>query len=98
MNLYWCWTSDHSEDWFIVAKSARYARRFHEDAEGYGKGEASCERIARVPADTPEGWPENKLVQEYVGPFVQFDPVRIVKFGKRIFREGMVEPLREREH
>ena len=35
--LYWCTTEDADEDWFVVADSARAARRYHERAEGYGK-------------------------------------------------------------
>jgi hypothetical protein len=36
----------HHEDRFVVADSARAARRFHEDAEGYDRDEAHRERIA----------------------------------------------------
>jgi hypothetical protein len=47
--LYWCSTRDGDEDWFIVAESARSARRCHEAAEGYGRGEAHAERITTLP-------------------------------------------------
>ena len=46
--LYWCTTPDGDEDWFVVAESAATARRFHENAEGYDRGEADAERIAPV--------------------------------------------------
>ncbi len=56
--LYWCTTPDGDEDWFVVAESAALARRFHEDAEGYDRGEASAERITSLPAEllTASGW------------------------------------------
>jgi hypothetical protein len=56
--LYWCTTPDGEEDWFVVADSARSARRFHEGAEDYQTGEAHAERVVGLPAElqTPEGW------------------------------------------
>ncbi len=45
VRLYWCTTDDHDEDWFIFANSARQARSFHENYEGYGKGDASSRLI-----------------------------------------------------
>jgi hypothetical protein len=57
-SLYWCTTPDGDEDWFVVASSAREARRFHEDAEGYDVGEARAERVAVLPAElhADGGW------------------------------------------
>jgi hypothetical protein len=43
--LYWVTTQDHDEDWFIFAESARQARTFHEDYEGYDKGDAHSRLI-----------------------------------------------------
>ena len=45
VRLYWVTTQDHDEDWFIFAGSARQARAFHEDYEGYGKGDAHSRLI-----------------------------------------------------
>jgi hypothetical protein len=64
--LYWCTTADGEEDWFVVADSARSARRFHEGVEDYQTGEAHAERVVGLPAElqTPEGWrdgPEGKV-------------------------------------
>jgi hypothetical protein len=47
MKLYWITTQDHYEDWFIFAESARQARAYHEDYEGYGKGDARSRLIVR---------------------------------------------------
>lgn len=49
--MYWCTTPDSDEDCFVVAESAAVARRFHEDAEGYGRGEAHAE----LPGTEAEG-------------------------------------------
>lgn len=64
--LYWCTTPDGDEDWFVVADSARIARRFHEDVEDYQRGEADAERVCALPPEllTPDGWrdgPNGKL-------------------------------------
>ena len=45
VKLYWVTTRDHDEDWFIFAESARSARAYHEDYEGYGKGDAHSRLI-----------------------------------------------------
>ena len=47
IKLYWCTTSDHDEDWFILAESARSAKRYHEYYEGYGAGDAQARLIVR---------------------------------------------------
>lgn len=76
--LYWCTTDDGDEDWFVVADSAREACRFHEDAEGYDRGDAHAERIMALPAavtenggwrngpgkpiETTAGWPSDPLL------------------------------------
>jgi hypothetical protein len=45
IKLYWVTTDDHAEDWFIFADSASSARTFHENYEGYGKGDANSRLI-----------------------------------------------------
>ena len=45
VSLYWVTTADHSEDWFILAKSAGAAKRFHENYEGYNHGDAKARLI-----------------------------------------------------
>jgi len=56
--LYWCTTADGDEDWFVVAHSPREAKRFHEDVEGYERGDADAERVALLPPElqTGGGW------------------------------------------
>ena len=47
IKLYWVTTADHDEDWFIFSESARQARSFHENYEGYGVGDARARLIVR---------------------------------------------------
>jgi hypothetical protein len=76
--LYWCTTPDGDEDWFVVARSAAEAARFHESAEGYASGDARAERVAALPGallvkagwrdgaegmvHTEAGWPSEALL------------------------------------
>jgi|HubBroStandDraft_1064217.scaffolds.fasta_scaffold295272_1 hypothetical protein len=57
-SLYWCKTPDGDEDWFVVSNTARDASRFHEDEEGYERGDARAERIVVLPAElhASGGW------------------------------------------
>src|SRR5215470_16426622 len=65
MNLYWCETSDHEEDWFIVAPSAKEACRLHETVEGYDEGDAHATFLRRIPreAHAVPGWPDHTLLR-----------------------------------
>lgn len=69
--LYWCTTPDGGEDWFVVAESAAVARRFHEDAEGYGRGDAHAERVMALPSELAraDGWkdPGDAKVYRHAG-------------------------------
>lgn len=68
--LYWVETEDHDEDWFIVATSARSARAFHEQSEGYNPGDAFSKLVCSVPDEAmvhvvDRGlpcWPTNELL------------------------------------
>lgn len=78
-SLYWCTTDDGDEDWFVVADSAQAARRYHEHAEGYERGGATAERVARLPSElvrneawfdpetakpnTRAGWPSDAMLR-----------------------------------
>jgi phage-related protein len=81
MNLYWCETEDHDEDWFVVASSAREARRFHEVAEGYGRGEVQATLVCRIPPTLipqTKGWPDHDLLRALGGVFVSEGAPRVV--------------------
>jgi hypothetical protein len=95
--LSWCTTEDGDEDWFVVADSARAARRYHERAEGYERGDATAERIAALPAELvrdgawidPEGeetcahpgWPSDALLRACGGD--------VAKLSREQLRESM---------
>ena len=102
IKLYWVTTQDHDEDWFILAESARQARAFHEDYEGYGKGDAHSRLIV-----------SNITLKEFQNGtppcHAQFQDLfqigfknagsgpnrRGVKLNGEIFREGILESIIE---
>jgi hypothetical protein len=102
IKLYWVFTQDHDEDWFIFADSARSARSYHEHYEGYGKGDAQSRLIV-----------SNVTLQEFMNGtppcHAQFQDLfqigfqdagtipnrRGVKFNGDIFPEGILEAIIE---
>jgi len=71
--LFWATTEDHSEDWFIVAKTAASAARLHADMEGYDRGSATAEFICDIPKNQKkigEGWPSDELIKACGGKFL----------------------------
>ncbi len=78
--LYWCSTPDGDEDWFVVAPSAWSACSFHEDAEGYDRGDASAEWVIDIPdeliADSAAecDWPSDELLRACGAEFLPFHP------------------------
>jgi len=102
VKLYWVTTDDHDEDWFIFAESARQARAYHEDYEGYGKGDANSRLIV-----------SNVTLKEFMNGTLpchaRFEDLfqigfqnarttsnrRGVKFSGEIFREGILEAIIE---
>jgi hypothetical protein len=85
VNLYWCETADHDEDWFIVAPSAKVAKCIHEDAEGYDRGVARVTLVCRIPKGlglTPSpGWPDHDLLRTLGAVFLSEQTPRIVQIG-----------------
>jgi hypothetical protein len=51
LKLYWLETADHDEDWFVIARTAREARSFFEDQEGYLRGDATSRLVLRLPKE-----------------------------------------------
>ena len=91
--LYWCSTPDHDEDWFVVATDGTEAKRYHEEAEGYGAGEASAELVCELPPEwrrAMRGWPTRELLLA-CGAEVLAEPEagpRVVRIGERVYVEG----------
>ena len=93
MKLYWVTTEDHDEDWFVVESSSRKASRFHEKMEGYNPGDATAEKVLKIPQDlfAEPGWPSDELLLASGARFIQNDQTRVVEIGGRTFCEGMLE-------
>jgi hypothetical protein len=102
IHLYWAYTDDHDEDWFVFAESAKIARAFHEDYEGYNRGDARARLIVSdvhfeqlMNGTTPCHAQIPELLQlnfEIVGT----DPDRrAVQLNGKVFVEGMLESLVE---
>jgi hypothetical protein len=94
LKLYWAWTEDHDEDWFIVASSARQARSTHEGLEGYATGDASVRLVCRLPPacqDAEIGWPSDEVVRACGGVFLRDEQPRVVKIGDETFAEGILD-------
>lgn len=98
MNLYWCETGDHDEDWFMVASSAVEASRFHEEAEGYGIGDAHATFVCRIPKKlSPQpGWPDNELLLSLGAIFLSRSTPRVVQIGATVYREGGMDAVVDR--
>ena len=102
IKLYWVTTQDHAEDWFILAESARQARAFHEDYEGYGKGDAHSRLIVSniTLKEFQNGTPPchaqfQDLFQIGFQNAGTIPNRRGVKFNGEIFREGILEAIIE---
>ena len=98
MNLYWCETDDHDEDWFIVASSAKEARRMHEDIEGYGRGDARATLIVRIPKELhpPVGHPTHELLRSLGTVFLSEEAPRIVQVDATVYQEGGMDAVIDR--
>lgn len=90
MNLYWCETADHDEDWFVVASSARQACKLHEEAQGYGPGEAQAPLVCRIPRTLPahKGWPDHALLRARGAGFRSDRPPRVVDLNATVYQQG----------
>jgi hypothetical protein len=102
IKLYWCTTDDHDEDWFIFAASARQARAYHEDYEGYGRGDASSRLIVsqvtleKFQNGTPPCHAQfQDLFQIGFQDAGTIPNRRRVRFNGEIFREGILESIVE---
>ena len=92
LKLYWVTTADHSEDWFILARGAAQARRRHEDAEGYDRGDAEAEFVCRVPPehqDKTATWPTEEVLRACGAEFLpNQDGADVVRIAGEIYVAG----------
>jgi len=89
--LYWVETDDHAEDWFIVARTAREARRFHEEQEGYDRGDARSTLVMTLAEGAKEGWPRLEALAEYGLNVLRSKQPRVVEYQGRRYAEGGLE-------
>ena len=95
MKLYWVTTDDHSEDWFVVANTAKEATTFHEDVEGYDPGDATAEMVMEIPNEiiTDIGWPSDEVLRSCGATILVEGFARVVEIGGRRFCEGLMESI-----
>jgi hypothetical protein len=93
MKLYWVTTDFHEEDWFVLAQNAEAAARFHEDAEGYERGDAVAEEVMDIPDEIPveRGWPPPDLLKTLGAKMIYSDLSRVVELSGRTFCEGLMD-------
>jgi hypothetical protein len=94
IGLYWCWTADHDEDWFVLARRARDARRFFERAEGYDH-EGQSRRVAPLPEALQRtaqvGWPDVEVLTACGARLLRSESPRVVELNGERFVEGMLQ-------
>ncbi|HEV8712076.1 MAG TPA: hypothetical protein VGX03_04515 [Candidatus Binatia bacterium] len=95
MNLYWCETADHDEDWFVVASSAKEAGRFHEKEEGYGMRDARATLVCRIPRtlSVRKGWPSHALLSALGAIFLSDSTPRVVEIRSTVYQEGGMDAV-----
>lgn len=95
MILYWVETEDHHEDWFVISKSEEQAQKFHEDYEGYDKGDAYAKEIRVIPTDieVEEGWASNDLLKACGGIFISEETPRVVEIQDGKYTEGLLDHM-----
>ncbi len=93
MNLYWVFTDDHHEDWFMVANSVGEAMMLHEDLEGYECGEAYAQEVMEISSaiKVGPGWPSEEVLKACGAIFVSSETPRVVKIAGTTYCEGLLE-------
>jgi hypothetical protein len=93
--LWWCWTEDHHEDWFVVAGHGFDAVRFFEQQEGYAGGDAQAEGLLTLPEEYQDkryvGWPSHELLAGCGAKLLREETPRVVELGGERYVEGMLE-------
>lgn len=94
--LYWCETPDHDEDWFVIARTAREARRFFGNYEGYDTGDAEASRICGIPEGasvTEPCWALEDILIRCGAKILRADEPRLVEIQGIRYEEGTLEAL-----
>jgi hypothetical protein len=93
--LWWCWTEDHHEDWFVVAGHGVAAVGFFESEEGYGEGDVHAEGLRILPEEHQDekyvGWPSPELLAACGAKVIREETPRVVELQGERYVEGMLE-------
>ncbi len=99
--LYWCQTPDHDEDWFVIARTAREARSFFTNYEGYDAGDAEASRICAVPEGvviTEPGWALEEVLRACGAEILRAQEPRQVEIRGIHYEEGRLDALIMKAH
>lgn len=103
VKLFWYKTfgGDRFEDWFVLARTERRAKRWVSFAEGlwFYSADVQVEEICTLPSAVQEsgreqldsdggGWPDDEILTACGAEWVQSEEPRIVKLDGRTFVEG----------
>jgi len=95
LKLYWCWTDDHHEDWFVVARRAAEAKRFFQEYEGYDKDQVLAEVAFVLPEalqdDEHRGWPTREMLEACGAKILRWETPRVIELDGMRWTEGMLE-------
>ncbi len=78
--LYWCETSDHDGDWFVIARDEVEAELFYEEEEGYDEDAAKAELVCVLPLAEQFGlggaahWPSEETLIACGAEFLPYTP------------------------
>jgi hypothetical protein len=92
--LYWVVTGDETEDWFVVARDARTAARFHEEYNGFATGDAYAAPVVALPPafgiDAVE-YADEDLLRTCGAELLRSETPRAVRLRGRVFVEGALQ-------
>ena len=99
--LFWVTTEDHDEDWFILARNEKEATIYHEDYEGYDRGDATATLVCPVQNELLKDFtlqarthhPSEKLIKQLGGVFVHYESPYVVRFGEDTYVEGGLDSI-----
>lgn len=97
--LYWCWTLDETEDWFVTAKTEKKAERFFADEEGFDHREACARQVGIVPdrlqGVVQLGYPLEEVIEACGGTFLHRQTPRVVRLENKVTNETFTEGFME---
>lgn len=93
--LWWCWTEDHHEDWFVVAGQGFNAVGFFEEQEGYEEGDVQAQGLVTLPEEFQDekyvGWPSEEVLVACGAKVLRAETPRVVELQAERYVEGMLE-------